>query len=153
MSNELVQVGEFCPNETCEDYGKTGRHNMRKYGTTDSGKQRYQCKTCRRTFTETKGTLFYRRRTEAGAIIEVLALLAEGMRISSITRVKGFKEDTILDWLRDAAQHVEAVEAMLLHDYQIGQAQVDGLWAYVGHKGQKGGMTKKPSAASFGAAP
>ena len=111
---ELVKVGEYCPNEVCEDYGKTGQGNIRKYGTTDSGKQRYQCKTCQRTFTETKGTLFYRRRTDAEAIIEVLAMLAEGMRISSVSRVKGFKEDTILDWLREAARQAEAVEAVLL---------------------------------------
>jgi transposase-like protein len=153
MINELVKVGEYCPNETCEDYGQTGQGNIRKYGTTESGKQRYQCKTCHGTFTETKGTVFYRRRTDAADIIEVLAMLAEGMRISSIARVKGFKEDTILDWLRDAAHHAEAIEAILLHDYQIGQAQVDGLWTYVGHKGQKGGMKKSLNAASFGAAP
>ena len=152
MINELVKVGAYCPNEGCEDYGKTGQGNIRKYGTTDSGKQRYQCKTCQRTFTETKGTLFYRRRTAAEDIIEVLAMLAEGMRISSISRVKGFKEDTILDWLRAAAQHAEEVEAILLHDYQIRQAQIDGLWAYVGHKGQKGATPQATRQESSGAA-
>jgi transposase-like protein len=153
MKNKLVAVGEYCPNACCEDYGKWKEGNIRKYGKTDSGKQRYECKTCRRTFTETKGTLFYRKRTAEKEIIEVLAMLAEGMRISSITRVKGFKEDTILDWLREAAHHAEEVEAILLNDYQIGQAQIDGMWAYVGHKGEKGGIAKRQNAANSGVAP
>ena len=111
MSGKLVAVGEYCPNHDCEDYGELQAGNIRKYGKTKGNRQRYQCKTCQRTFTETKGTLFYRRRTAEKDIIEVLAMLAESMRISSITRVKGFKEDTILDWLREAAQHAEMVEA------------------------------------------
>jgi molybdopterin biosynthesis enzyme len=69
--------------------------------------------------------------------MEVLALLAEGNRISSLVRVKGHKEDTILEWLQEAAAHAEAVEAVLLADYQITRGQLDGLWAYVGNKGEK----------------
>ena len=140
---QLVNVGDFCPNENCEDYGQTGRGNIRKFGKTEKGIQRKQCKTCLSTFVETKGTIFYRRRTDAADIIEALAMLAEGMRISSISRVKGFKEDTILDWLRQAAQHAEQIEAILLKDYSIGQSQIDGLWAYVGHKGKKQNVSQK----------
>jgi transposase-like protein len=150
MNGKLVTVGEYCPNKECEDYGELQIGNIRKYGKTKGNKQRYQCKTCQVTFTETKGTLFYRRRTAEKDIIEVLAMLAEGMRISSITRVKGFKEDTILDWLREAAQHAEEVEAILLNAYQISQAQIDGMWAYVGHKGEKGGIAKRRNAANSG---
>jgi hypothetical protein len=56
------------------------------------------------------------------------------VRISSISRTKGFKEDTILSFLREAAHHGEQVEAILLNDYEISQVQIDGLWTYVGHK-------------------
>jgi hypothetical protein len=59
------------------------------------------------------------------------------VRISSLSRAKGFKEDTILRWLREAARHSEAVEDVLLADYRLSKAQVDGLWTYVGNKGQK----------------
>jgi hypothetical protein len=59
------------------------------------------------------------------------------MRISSISRVKGFKEDTVLDWLREAARHAEQVETVLLSQYQISQAQIDGLWTYVGRQEKK----------------
>jgi hypothetical protein len=63
--------------------------------------------------------------------------LAEGSRISSLTRVKGYKEDTILGWLREARRHTEKLEEVLMKDYQIKRGQLDGLWAYVGNKGEK----------------
>jgi hypothetical protein len=74
---------------------------------------------------------FYGKHTPRKDILESLAMLAEGMRISSISRVKGFKEDTILAWLREAAEYAAAVEAVLMHQYQVTKAQIDGLWAYV----------------------
>ncbi len=84
------------------------------------------------------GTIFYRKRVSQDEILETLALLAEGNRISSLTRVKGHKEDTILKWLREAASHATAVEEVLLKEYHIKRGQLDGLWLYVGNKVKKG---------------
>ncbi len=61
----MARVGDFCPHESCPDYGKLQsdrQRNIKKAGKSRQGRQRYQCKTCGRTFTETKGTIFYRRR-------------------------------------------------------------------------------------------
>ncbi len=134
---QLVKAGAFCPNEECPDHGKVDAGHIIRYGKSEQGSQRFQCKTCRKTFNDRVGTLFYRRQTPKKDILEALALLAEGVRISSISRAKGFKEDTILDWLREAAHHAAQVEAILLREYRIGQSQIDGLWTYVGHKGKK----------------
>jgi transposase-like protein len=137
---KFAQVGDFCPSETCADYGKRQseqQHNIIKYGKTKTGRQRYKCQTCGATFTETKGTIFYRRRTSEDEIIDTLALIAEGNRISSLVRAKGHKEDTIIDWIREAGQHAEAIEEVLLSEYQLTRGQLDGLWAYVGNKGEK----------------
>jgi len=137
---KFAQVGDFCPNETCTDYGKRQsdqQHNIVKYGKTKAGRQRYKCNTCNATFTETKGTIFYRRRTPEDEIIETLALIAEGSRISSLARAKEHKEDTIIDWIREAGQHAEAIEEVLLSEYHLTRGQIDGLWAYVGNKGEK----------------
>ncbi|HXW01043.1 MAG TPA: hypothetical protein VEC93_21700 [Anaerolineae bacterium] len=138
--SKLAQVGDFCPNEVCPDYGKLQseqKQNIIKFGTTKRGRQRYKCKSCGKTFTETKGTLFYRRRTAEVEIIDTLAHIAEGNRISSLVRTTGHKEDTIGDWLREAGKHAEAIEEVLLSDYQLSRGQIDGLWAYVGNKGEK----------------
>ena len=152
MAN-LARVGDFCPNAACRDYGKPqseqSKKNIKKFGKR-KGKQRYQCKTCCQTFFETKGTIFYRRRVPEDEILETLALLAEGVRISSLSRAKGHKEDAILDWLRDAARHAEQVEEILLAHYRVTRGQLDALWSYVGNKGEKGGTPKPPKAASSG---
>jgi transposase-like protein len=137
---KFAQVGDFCPNETCADYGRRQsdqQHNIVKFGKTKAGRQRYKCKTCCATFTETKGTIFYRRRTAEDEIIDVLALIAEGNRISSLARAKGHKEDTIIEWIRQAGQHAAEIEEVLLSEYQLTRGQIDGLWTYVGNKGEK----------------
>jgi transposase-like protein len=138
--SKFAQTGDFCPNEHCADYGQRQserQRNIIRFGKTKAGRQRFQCKTCRATFTETTGTLFYRRRTPDDEILETLALIAEGSRISSLARVKQHKEDTILDWLRDAADHVTAIEEVLLAEYHVERGQLDALWAYVWNKGEK----------------
>lgn len=138
---QFAKPGDFCPNEACPDYGKLQssqlQSNITKAGRTKKGVQRYQCKTCHITFTETTGTIFFRKRTSEDEILETLALLAEGSRISSLSRAKGHKEDTILAWLREAAQHAEIVEGILMCDFKIKRGQLDALWAYVRNKGEK----------------
>ena len=69
--------------------------------------------------TNQKGTLFHNRKTPEGEIIECRAMITEGMRISSISRVKGIKEDTILNWIRSAGAHAEEIEAVLLAEYEL----------------------------------
>ena len=142
---KLAKTGDFCPKEACPDYGKLQdgqQQNIKKTGKTRKGRQRYQCKTCQHTFTQTTGTLFFRKRTSQHEILETLALLAEGSRISSLSRAKGIKEDTILAWLRAAAQHAEQVEEELMADFQVKRGQLDALWSYVRNKGEKKAMLK-----------
>ena len=135
--DKLARAGEFCPHEDCQDYGKLHAGNLQKFGKTLGGVQRLRCTTCGRTFTETTGTIFFRKRTPDDEIMETLALLAEGSRISSLSRAKEHKEDTILAWLREAAKHAEQVEDVLMVDYKVKRAQLDALWSYVGNKGEK----------------
>ena len=135
-----AQVGDFCPNPGCDDYGKLqseDQTNIIKFGKTQAGRQRHKCKTCNCTFVETIGTIFYRRRTPEDEIIDTLTLIAEDSRISSLARAKGHKEETIIDWIRAAGQHAERVEEMLLAEHRIERGQLDGLWAYVRNKGEK----------------
>jgi transposase-like protein len=152
----LTQVGTFCPNASCTACGQMqdAQHtNIIRFGVTKAGRQRYQCTTCHRTFTETQGTLFYRRRVSEAEILKALAQIAEGSRISSVSRTTGHKEDTLLAWLRAAAQQVEAIEAVLLADYRVSRGQLDGLWAYVGNKGEKKTTPRRPKRASSGVRP
>lgn len=126
--SKLVAVSSFCPNLNCPDYGKLEAGNLIRYGKSNEGRQRFQCKTCRKRFNERTGTLFYNRKTEEKDLLECLALLAEGTRISSISRAKGIQEATIRSFLREAAPHAEQVETLLLNHYRIGRGEMDGRW-------------------------
>ena len=148
----LVPPQSFCWNASCSAYGQVDQANMRKFGRTPAGVQRYQCRICRRTFVETIGTIFYARRRPQETIIECLAMLAERNSLAAIHRVKGVKEETVMAWLRIAAAHVERIEALLLANYKLTRAQLDAMWTYVGNKGEKGAMPKLTSAALSGAA-
>ena len=139
----LVSPGSFCWNPDCPDYGKVNNGNIIKFGRTKKGTQRYRCKTCGKTFVETKGTMFYGRHHSQETILECLALLAERNSLAAIHRIKGIKEETVSAWLREAAKHVEQIEALLLANYRLRRAQLDALWTYVGHKGEKGGIQRK----------
>ena len=151
-----ARVGDFCLNPDCDDYGKLqseDQTNIIRFGKTKAGRQRHKCKTCNCTFVETKGTIFYRRRTPEDKIIDVLTLIAEDSRISSLARAKGHKEETIIDWIRAAGQHAERVEEMLLAEHRIERGQLDGLWAYVRNKGEKKTTPKPTRLVSSGALP
>ena len=137
VMSELASVGEFCPNDQCSDAGKTDADNMIRYGKTGNGRQRYRCKTCGKTFSETTGTIFSGKHTPEDEIIETLAFVAEGVRVASLSRVKGYKESTIRNWLQQAAEHAEEVENALMSEYEIDQGQLDGLWTYVGENDKK----------------
>jgi len=151
---ELAQVGDFCPNAACRSYGKVqinqAEPNIIKYGRSRQGRQRYYCKTCNQAFCETTGTLFANRKTPENEILDCLAAIAEGMRISSLSRVKGIKEDTILDWIRSAGEHAESIETVLLANYELSRGQLDGLWSYVGNKGEKKGTQRQQGVANSG---
>ena len=125
LNDILVEGGPVCPHGACERYGDRGRAMVIRFGQTAKGTQRYRCKACGQTFVETPGTLFYGKQTSPKAILATLALVAEGVRVTRLTRTKGYKEATILGWLREAAQHAAQVEALLLHNYTVTHAPID----------------------------
>ena len=51
----------FCPNLDCPARGQVGKGNIHVYSLKE---HRYRCDVCEKTFTKTKGTVFYRLRTE-----------------------------------------------------------------------------------------
>ena len=61
MTNQLAQVGQFCPNKACELYGDSATAPIMRFAKTRNGTQRCCCQCSGQTFTETYGTVFYRR--------------------------------------------------------------------------------------------
>lgn len=149
-TSQLVPAGSFCWNEDCPDYGKIDGGNIVKYGRTGKGTQRLKCKTCGKTFVENKGTIFYGLHHSQDEILECLAMLAERNSLAAIHRIKGIKEETVMSWLRKAANHVKEVEALLLAKYNLTRVQLDAMWTYVGHKGEKVVIRKIQTEAASG---
>ena len=99
----------------------------------------YRCQTCKQTFTQTKGTLYYRCRHKREEIVECLAMVGDRNSLAAIHRMKGIKEETVGRWMQRAATQVEQVEEQLVGPKKLSRVQMDALWTYVGHKGEKGG--------------
>ncbi|GAC1636557.1 MAG: hypothetical protein NVS4B11_39150 [Ktedonobacteraceae bacterium] len=137
-AEKVAQAGSFCWNEACADYGQVGKGNIIKNGKTDKGVQRYRCQTCKKTFTETKGTLVYRCHHSEEEIVECLAMLGDRNSLAAIHRMKGIKEETVCRWMERAAAQVEQIEEELVELKKLSRVQMDALWVYVGHKGEKG---------------
>ena len=151
-ANRLVLAGSFCWNRDCPDYCITDHGNIVKYGRTGKGTQRLKCTSCERVFVENKGTVFYGRHHSPKEILECLAMLAERNSLAAIHRVKGIKEETVMDWLHEAANHVKEIEALLLTNHHLTRVQLDAMWTYVGHKGEKADTSKNLIEAASGAA-
>jgi transposase-like protein len=148
---EFASPSSFCWNEKCSDYGRVNARNLRKFGFTRKGRQRWQCTTCQKVVTETKGTVFHGKKHDEQTIIECFAMLAERNSLAAIHRVKGIKEETVSAWLLEAIPQMERIEQVLMRDHKMSRAQLDALWTYVGHKGEKKGFQKKTNGARSGA--
>ena len=150
-TEQLVSPSSFCWNPDCSDYRHVNAGNLRKFGLTRKGRQRWQCKTCESVVAETRGTVFHGKRHDEQTILDCLAMLADRNSLAAIRRVKGVKEETLTAWVKQLAPQMEQLEEVLLRDYRLSRAQLDALWTYVGHKGEKGGSQRSPSAAHAGA--
>src|SRR5205823_10856579 len=82
-----------------------------------------------RSFLETLGTLFYGKRTSVELIVRVLACLAEGLGIRGTARVFEVAPNTVLQWLVEAAEQLQAFSRHFLHDLHVNQVQLDELFA------------------------
>jgi hypothetical protein len=58
-----------------------------------------------------------------------IAALAEGLGIRAVARVFETDPPTVLGWLVEAGQHLEAVSHYFLHDVDVEQGQMDELFA------------------------
>jgi transposase-like protein len=115
----------FCPNLDCPARGRTGQGNIHVHSIKD---RRYRCAVCHKTFTATKGTVFYRLHSDTDQVTLVLALLAYGCPVCAIVFAFGLDERTVRAWEHRAGQHSEHVhEYLVQHPRDLGQVQADEI--------------------------
>src|SRR5215470_12574184 len=120
----------FCPNPDCRYRGWAGWGNIRANGHPNGGRWRQLlCIVCRRYFLETLGTIFHGKHASVELIVRVLACLAEGLGIRGTARVFEVDPNTVLQWLVEAAEQLQAFSRHVLHDVRVRQVQLDELFA------------------------
>jgi transposase-like protein len=93
-------------------YGRRGAGNLSvcdHLGKRRDIRQLY-CRTCRRKFSERKGTVFYRCRLPPEKVVAILEHVQEGNGMRQTGRLLHVKEDTVIRYARLAGAH-----ARLLH--------------------------------------
>jgi transposase-like protein/IS1 family transposase len=117
--------------------------NAKKFGRTRDGRQRFRCRTCRRTFSERRTrTLPAAMRISPEKAELILMLLCEGSGIRSISRTTGAHQVTILKLLTEVGAGCERLASDLIRNIEVKDVQGDEVWSYVrckeGAKARKG---------------
>lgn len=116
----------FCPILTCPARGQVGKGNIRIHSQKE---KRCYCSICQHTFSVTKGTLFYRLRSDPQQVMLVVALLAYGCPVQAIVQAFELDERTVREWAQRAGRHCQAVHEQLVEGppRDLQQVQADEI--------------------------
>ena len=115
----------FCPNLACPARGQTAQDTIHIHSQKE---KRFLCTACHKTFSATKGTVFYRLRTSAETVVLVVTLLAHGCPPQAIVAAFGFDERTGAAWWARSGRQGQAVHEYLVEQPRdLGQVQADEL--------------------------
>lgn len=106
----------------------------KKFGKTAANVQRFRCRACRATFTETPIETLDRHTTKLVDIERVLALLVEGVSIRAISRLTGIHKTTILSLLLTLGAKCAALFDSRVQNLRPKCVQADELWTFVQKK-------------------
>jgi IS1 family transposase len=120
----------FCPAPDCRYGGWLGLGNITSNGHPSGGPWRQlYCSKCRGYFLETHGTPFHGKRVAPDLLVWAVGALAEGLGIRAVARVFEVDPNTVLQWLVEVAEQLQAFSQYFLHDVRVTQVQLDELFA------------------------
>ena len=125
---------QFCHNPRCHARGKAREGNIVIHSQLE---KRYRCTLCKATFSETKGTPFFRLKTATEVVTIVLTLLCHGCPTKAVVAAFGFDERTVAGWLSRAGGHCQQVHEHLVQQggVDLRHVQADEMWVkLVGQK-------------------
>lgn len=115
MANPSVVPIEhcFCHNSACPDHGKRGNGNVYFRGWSGRNKsiRMVYCRTCKRSYSQRKGTALERSQLPPETVVAVLDHLREGCGVRATSRLTGVSRDTISRTIAKAGD-----QAKNLHD-------------------------------------
>ena len=127
---QVDTTGHFCPQPDCFYHGWVDWGNIRANGHPNGHQWRQLvCLSCHRYFLETYGTPFHAKQVDLNKLVWAITALAEGVGIRAVARIFETDPNTVLTWLVEAAEHLEAFSRYHLRDLHIEQVQMDELFA------------------------
>lgn len=126
---EKMEPGSLppCPNPTCSQprVVRNGSHR---------GRQRSQCRTCKRYFGETQGTPMSALKTPAAEVAHALVIVMRRGSVRAAEEITGHTYETISVWLKRAADHAAALTEILAQNLHLSQVDIDAFWSCVRQK-------------------
>jgi transposase-like protein/IS1 family transposase len=123
-------------------------HNCRieckKNGKRD-GRQRYQCRQCKRRFSDARDNTLDGMYTPVDKAEMVLRLLLEGNSVSSAERLTDVHHTTILKLLVLAGQKCERVLGDKIRNVPVRDVQCDELWSFIQKKEKRRKLSDDPN--------
>lgn len=109
----------------------TCQSEARKFGKDRHGNQRYQCLTCRKTFSDAPAKALDEMRLPLDRALAVLKQLTEGMSIRATSRTTGVAKGTIMALLVCVGDKCEEFLEARLKRIEPKDVQADEIWGWV----------------------
>jgi len=103
----------------------------KKFGKDRKGNQRFQCRTCRKTFSERPERPLGDMRLPVERALLCLNLLCEGNSVRAIERITGTGKRCILDLLCQVGEGCEKMLAEKISAVPVQDVQADEIWTYI----------------------
>jgi hypothetical protein len=129
---DLETTGHFWPHAEWAYHGRVDWGNSRAKGHPNGRRGRQLvCLSCRSDFLETLGTPCHAKQLASDTLVWAIAALAEGLGIRAVARVVETAPNTVLGWLVEAAEHLEACSRCQVHDLPVEPVQMAELFAWL----------------------
>ena len=153
---EPLPEGLYCPNSNCALFGQVEVCQLERHAYYGADRKTlYRCRSCGKTFSETRGTFFFGLQTPREKVLNALSMVVEHGGIRATARAMGVDKDTVQSWVERAGLHAEEVSAYLIVECQMSESQLDALWTFVKKKtgiSKRRTILKKSAISSCGAA-
>jgi transposase-like protein len=83
-----------------------------------------KCKTCKKCFSETRGTVFFQLNTAEEEILRTVSMIPENGGIRGLARATGHSKNTIIRWLDIVGTHSKEVTTYFLTNLNIKRVEV-----------------------------
>jgi hypothetical protein len=125
----------YCVNPSCADRGKKNHGNLSIRKGKGGGQWRIlRCSTCKKEFSERKGTALWGTRMSPTKAIAIATHLKEGCGIRKTARLVDASTDGVTSIGIRLGLHARAQHNAVVQGLEVSEVQFDEKWSFVGKK-------------------